>query len=330
LTTLAPAAAPRTTTRLGRAFMARGELSSVLALVVSVAIFSLATDGFFSISNLRGTLVDITVILIVALGMNLIMLAGEIDVSVGSILAVCAVSAGLLAAETQSLWLPLGLAVAVGTVAGAVNAVLVTKVRVPSIVVTLGTLFIFRGVSLIIARGREVVSVPADIRRLSTESFLGIPIFAWTVIGFVVVVALLRANLTPLRDIPAIGSNRRAAQVAGVRVEGGIALAFILTGTLTGFAAILYLSLVGGAQTIVGTNLELQVIAACAIGGTSIQGGRGSNLSPILGALLIGVLTNGILFVGVSGVWIQSTYGAAILLAVSSDRLRSRYLERAV
>lgn len=309
-------------------FLTRGELSSALALGVAVLVFATSATGFTTIGNLRGVLTDISIVLVVAFGVNLVVLAGEIDVSVGSILALAAVAAGFEAQETGALLVPMVVAIAVGTACGVVNGLLVTRLRVPSIVVTLGTLFAFRGIALIRASGREVVSVPASVRQLQTTEVFGIPLAIVLIFAIFVLLAILRAHVPVLRDLRAIGSNRLGAQTGGVAVGRGVFIAFVITGVLAGFGAVVYLAQVGGAQTIVGSGLELQVIAACAIGGTSIQGGRGSDVAPVLGAALIGVLTNGILLLGVPAVWARCVYGGCILLAVSSDRLRRMAMER--
>jgi ribose/xylose/arabinose/galactoside ABC-type transport system permease subunit len=199
---------------------------------------------------------------------------------------------------------------------------------VPSVVVTLGGLFAYRGISLIVASGREVVSVPASIRQLQTTERFGLPLTILLILGLLVVLAIARRNVTVLRDLRAIGSNRHAAVVSGVAVRRGIFTAFAITGLLAGFGGIIYLAQVGGAQTIVGSGLELQVIAACAIGGTSIQGGRGSDIAPLLGTALIGVLANGILLLGVPAIWSRFVYGICILVAISGDRLRRLAMER--
>jgi ribose/xylose/arabinose/galactoside ABC-type transport system permease subunit len=308
--------------------LTRGELAAALALALACVYFTIAAPAFATATNARGIMTDVGIVLLVALGQNLVILAGEIDVSVGSILALSAVSAGFVAFETRALLVPLLIALGVGAGCGIVNGLLVTRLRVPSIVVTLGGLFAFRGISLIVASGREVVSVPASIRQLQTTERVSLPLTILLILGLFVVLAILRSNVPVLRDLRAIGSNRRAAEASGVAVRRGIFAAFVITGLLGGFGGIVYLAQVGGAQTIVGSGLELQVIAACAIGGTSIQGGRGSDVAPLLGAALIGVLANGILLLGVPAIWSRFVYGICILVAVSSDRFRRLAMER--
>jgi ribose/xylose/arabinose/galactoside ABC-type transport system permease subunit len=308
--------------------LTRGELAAALALVVACVYFANAAPAFATATNARGIMTDVGIVLLVALGQNLVILAGEIDVSVGSILALSAVSAGFVAFDTGALLVPLLIALGVGAGCGIVNGLLVTLLRVPSVVVTLGGLFAYRGISLIVASGREVVSVPASIRQLQTTERAGLPLTIVLILGIFVVLAILRHNVPALRDLRAIGSNRRAAEASGVAVRRGIFAAFAITGLLAGFGGIVYLAQVGGAQTIVGSGLELQVIAACAIGGTSVQGGRGSDVAPLLGAALIGVLANGILLLGVPAIWSRFVYGICILVAVSSDRVRRLAMER--
>ena len=192
----------------------------------------------------------------------------------------------------------------------------------PSIVATLGTLYVYQGIALLLSGSHNVVSVPASASVLGQGSVLGIPASTLVVLGAFAVITLWRRNTDAGRDLIAVGANRRAAQTMGVRVRRELIVAFTLAGTLAGLAAVMYLGEVGGMETsVIGTNTVLQVIAACAIGGTSIQGGRGTDLAPLTGALLIGVITSGVVVLGVAGVWFQFVYGALILLAVARDRL---------
>ena len=235
----------------------------VATLVVCGVLFGVFASGFASVDNVRSIVISAAVIACIALGENLVILAGEIDVSVGSILALAGFAAGPVAVATDNLWLTL----AVGSV-------------------------------------------------------LGIPASTLVVLAAFAVITLWRRNTNAGRDLIAVGANRRAAQTMGVRVRRELIVAFTLAGTLAGLAAVMYLGEVGGMETsVIGTNTVLQVIAACAIGGTSIQGGRGTDLAPLTGALLIGVITSGVVVLGVAGVWFQFVYGALILLAVARDRL---------
>ena len=297
--------------------------ATVLATLVACgAAFAIFTSGFASVDNIRSIVISAAIVACMGLGENLVILAGEIDVSVGSTLALAGFAAGPVAVATNSVWLTLAVAVPVGCVAGLVNGLVVAWTRVPSIVATLGTLYVYQGIALLLSGSKDVVSVPASASVLGAGSVLGIPATTLVVLGAFAVLTLLRRNTNTGRDMIAVGANRRAAHTMGVRVRTELIVAFTLAGTMAGLAAVLYLGEVGGMQTsVIGTNTVLQVIAACAIGGTSIQGGRGTDLAPLTGALLIGVITDGVVVLGVAGVWFQFVYGALILLAVARDRL---------
>jgi ribose/xylose/arabinose/galactoside ABC-type transport system permease subunit len=294
----------------------------VATLVVCGVLFGVFASGFASVDNIRSIVISAAVIACIALGENLVILAGEIDVSVGSILALAGFAAGPVAVATDNLWLTLAVAVPVGCAAGVINGLIVAWTPVPSIVATLGTLYVYQGIALLLSGSHNVVSVPASASVLGQGSMLGIPASALVVLGAFAVITLWRRNTNTGRDLIAVGANRRAALTMGVRVRRELIVAFTLAGTLAGLAAVMYLGEVGGMETsVIGTNTVLQVIAACAIGGTSIQGGRGTDLAPLTGALLIGVITSGVVVLGVAGVWFQFVYGALILLAVARDRL---------
>jgi ribose/xylose/arabinose/galactoside ABC-type transport system permease subunit len=298
------------------------DVSVLVAVLACGVIFTAFASGFASVDNFKGIIISAAVVACIGLGENLVILAGEIDVSVGSTLALAGFAAGPVAVATDNIWLTLAVAVPVGCVAGLVNGLIVAWTPVPSIVVTLGTLYVYQGIALLISGSHNVVSVPPGASVLGDGSVLGIPVIAIVVLGAFAVLTLWHRNTNLGRDLIAVGANRRAAHTMGVRVRAELIIAFILAGTAAGLAAVLYLGEVGGMQTsVIGTNTVLQVIAACAIGGTSIQGGRGTDLAPLTGALLIGVITNGVVVLGVAGVWFQFVYGALILLAVGRDRL---------
>jgi ribose/xylose/arabinose/galactoside ABC-type transport system permease subunit len=295
------------------------------ALALCCALFGVFAHGFVSLDNFRSILISVAIVCCMALGENLVILAGEIDVSVGSILALAGFVAGPVAVSTGNLWLTLAIGVGVGCAAGVLNGLVVAFARVPSIVATLGTLYVYQGLALLWSKSRNVVSVPPSASVLGAGRAFGVPAPALLVLAAFVVLTLWRRNTNTGRDLVAVGANRRAAHTMGVRVSAQLVVVFTICGTLAGLAAVMYLGEVGGIQTsVVGTNLVLQVIAACAIGGTSIQGGRGTDLAPVTGALLVGVITDGVVVLGVPGVWFPCVYGAFILLAVARDRVWQR------
>jgi ribose/xylose/arabinose/galactoside ABC-type transport system permease subunit len=262
----------------------------------------------------------------IALAVNQVILCGEIDISTGSMMGLCAVAAGAVATSTGGLLLPLLAGVAVGALAGAVNGLLVTFGRIPSIIVTLGMLYALRGVILLVTGGTWITGIPSETRVLGTGSVLGIEYPVFVLLILFLVMELVSRHSTWGRNVFAVGGNRRAARFAGLPIDRTRFLAFVLVGVFVGIASIIYLGRAGSVQTNTGTGLELQVVAAVVIGGTSISGGRGSALAALTGAVLIGVILNGLILLGVPGTWQQAVLGALILLAVATDVVRRRLI----
>ncbi len=242
-------------------------------------------------------------------------------------LGLCAVAAGAVAVSAGGLILPLLAGVAVGAVAGAVNGLLVTAGRIPSIIVTLGMLYALRGAILLVTGGTWITGVPDQTRVLGTGAVAGIQLPIVILLVLFVVMELVSRHSTWGRNVFAVGGNRRAARFAGLPIDRTRFLAFVLVGVFVGIASVIYLGRAGSVQTNTGTGLELQVVAAVVIGGTSISGGRGSSLAALTGAVLIGVILNGLILLGVPGIWQQAVLGALILLAVATDVVRRRLVE---
>jgi rhamnose transport system permease protein len=304
----------------GRRLLSHPDVTALATLGLAILLFSFTASGFATVTNFKSILLTVAITAVVAAGQNLVILAREIDVSVGSMLAVSAFVAGDVAVNTGSLWLTLVVALAVGGAAGAINGLIVAWTPVPSIVVTLGTLYAYRGAALLIAGNRNIEGVPDSAAGLGSGSVRGIPHPVLVALATFLVLAAIRRNTNWGRDLMAAGGNRRAAHVMGVPVRKIVFLSFLISGLVSGLGAVMYLGEQGGAFTTVGAGFELQVIAACAIGGTSIAGGRGTDLAPLIGALFIGVITNGIIILGVPGIWITCAYGACIIAAVARDR----------
>jgi ribose/xylose/arabinose/galactoside ABC-type transport system permease subunit len=305
------------------------DASGVAALGLLLVVFSVVAPGFATIDNLRSIAISMAVVACLALGQNLVIMTGEIDVSVGSIVALAGFVAGPIGVRTDSLLLTLACSVGVGTAAGFLNGVLVAWTPVPSIVVTLGTLYIFQGLALVVSDSHNVVSFPSGAGGFGSGTVLGLPHAIVVVIVASVVLAVVRRNTNWGRDLLATGEHRDAARTMGVQVRFELMGAFILSGLAAGLGTVIYLGAVGGMQTsIVDSNLVLQVIAACAIGGTAIEGGRGTDLAPLIGAAIVGVIAAGLVIMGVPGVWISCAYGACLLIAVARDRVRELVVDR--
>jgi ribose/xylose/arabinose/galactoside ABC-type transport system permease subunit len=310
-----------------RRVLARPAAPAVVFLAVLVAVFAVLADGFLTLDNAKGILASITVLGIVALGVNQVILVGDIDISVGSMLGVCAVVVGAVGTAVGGLILPLLAGIAAGAAIGSLNGTLTTVARIPSIIVTLGMLYALRGLDLLITGGDWITGIPSSTRWLGTGQILGFDVGVWVLLLVFGVVAALGRFSTWGRDVMAAGGNRRAARFAGLPVDRTRLLAFVLTGALVGVAATILVGRVASVTPDAGKNLELQVVAAVVIGGTSIAGGRGSAVAALVGAILIGVFLNGLVLLKVPGVWQNVVLGGLILLAVSTDAVRRRIVE---
>jgi ribose/xylose/arabinose/galactoside ABC-type transport system permease subunit len=323
--TQAPTTAQRGTAGAAfRRWLVRPEAPALVFLAVLVAAFSLSSDKFLSGANFESIVVSVAVLGTIALAVNQVILCGEIDISTGSMMGLCAVAAGTVATSTGGLILPLLAGVAAGGLAGAVNGLLVTAGRIPSIIVTLGMLYALRGVILLVTGGTWITGIPSETRVLGTGSVLGIELPVIVLLVLFLAMELVSRHSIWGRNVFAVGGNRRAARFAGLPIDRTRFLAFVLVGVFVGIASMIYLGRAGSVQTNTGAGLELQVVAAVVIGGTSISGGRGSMLAALTGAVLIGVILNGLILLGVPGIWQDAVLGALILLAVATDVLRRR------
>ena len=313
----------RGTRSSGTGLLARPEMPALVFLLFLMAILVVTTPGFATIANLRSVLEQVVVVSIVALAVNQVILAGEIDVSTGSLLAACSFVYGTIATRLGGTWLPLCGALATGASVGVINGALCTYGRLPSIIATIGTLFILRGIVLL-AGGAQVLNLAASSRVFGVGSIFGIP----SAIGVLVIVFLgmhaLSQHSTFGRNVFAVGGNPRAARTVGLPIRRVRLWTFVLSGSSCGLAAAVLLGQIGQLQATAATGFELKVIAAVVLGGTYISGGRGSNASPVIGAVLLGVIFNALTLNRVPGSYEMLVLGALILAAVSFDGLRQR------
>src|SRR5918911_639538 len=250
-----------------RKFMVRPEAPALVFLAVLVVAFSLSSDKFLSGSNFESIVISVAVLGIIALAVNQVILCGEIDISTGSMMGLCAVAAGAVALSTGGLILPLLAGVAVGALCGAVNGLLVTAGRIPSIIVTLGMLYALRGVILLVTGGTWITGVPDATRVLGTGKVLGISVPVIILFGLFLVMELVNRHSTWSRNVFAVGGNRVAARFAGLPVNRVRFMTFTLVGVFVGIASLIYVGRAGSVQTNTGVGLELQAVAAVVIGG---------------------------------------------------------------
>jgi ribose/xylose/arabinose/galactoside ABC-type transport system permease subunit len=316
--------AARLAVRFWQGLLHQPETPSAAFLLVLVVVLSIATPGFLTAANLRAIVEQVAVVSIVALAVNQVILAGEIDVSTGSLVAVCSFVYGNLAILFGGSLIPVAGALSVGLAVGLVNGLISTYGRVPSIIATLGMLFVLRGVVLVLA-GAQVLNLEPASRVFGLGDFLGVPAAILVLVALGLVMDALGRHSSFGRNVYAVGGNARAARMIGLPVNRVRTLAFGLTGLCCGLAAAVMIGQIGQLQATAATGLELKVIAAVVLGGTSIVGGRGSTFAPVVGALLVGVILNAMTLNRVPGTFELLVLGALILIAVSVDGLRQRF-----
>jgi rhamnose transport system permease protein len=300
------------------------ELSVALAIAALAAVLALAAPGYFSPANLRDLFLANLPVLFISLGATLVILTGEIDVSVGSLFAVCSLIAGVSATHGSST-LSAGFAacVAGGIVAGA-NGALVAYAGVPSIVVTLAALVALRDGLRWITQGAWVVDLPAGFQWLGVSPAAYLMILATLGLLVVVMLAWSLRNLGAGRAVYLTGSNREAARLAGIDASLVTLSVFAAGGVLVGLAAFLNAVRFNQIPPNTGLGLEMKVIAAVIVGGTAISGGRGSVVGTLLGVVLLGAIGPALTFLGVSPYWERALHGGIILTATMIDAVRSR------
>jgi rhamnose transport system permease protein len=311
----------------------RREASVAVAIAALALTLAVATPGFFARDNLADLFLANMPVLIAALGMTLVILTGHIDISVGSVFAICAVASGLLAKAGVPLPLVALAACTVGAALGGMNGALVAYVRIPSIVVTLATMIALREGLRWSTEGAWIQDLPASYQWLGTSDRV-YPVIATTIVVLLQIGAAWGlANLAAGRAIYATGSSLDAARLAGVRTSAVTFSVFALAGALTGLAALLNSVRFNQIPSNTGLGLEMKVIAAVVVGGTAITGGRGTATGTLLGVILLGAIGPALTFLGVSAYWERAIQGAIILAAVAADavrpQLRARSLARA-
>lgn len=305
---------------------------SLIALVVLCIVLSLLTDKFFTTANGLNVLRQIAVNVCIATGMTLVVLTAGIDLSVGSVLALCgAVMAGLLknglAFPLADLYIGFTLlgaivgALIIGTVLGWFNGFVITRFNVPPFVATLAMLTIARGFTMLYTGGHPISNLGEDFAVIGAGSLLGIPVPVW-IAAAVVLLALFITRQTKLgRYIYAIGGNETAARLSGINVKKVKVIVYSLGAALAATGGMIVTSRLDSAQPNAGISYELDAIAAVVIGGTSLNGGKGTVIGTVIGAVIIGILNNGLVLLNVSPFWQQVVKGGVILLAVVIDKM---------
>lgn len=303
------------------------ELSIIGAFVAVVAVTAVVSPSFLSAQGVHDLFLNASIIGLLAIGQTLLVITRNIDLSVGSVMGLTAYLSGqlfLADQETPTLLVVLA-GMALGAVCGAINGALVAVAKVPALVVTLGTLYVFRGLDHGWASATGVLQINADqmspdFLAFGSGSVLGIPNLTLIMVVALAVAGYALHNWRSGRELYAIGSNPDAARLAGIPAGKRVFSAFVISGALVGLAGVLHASYFGTINASVGTGEELSVVAAVVVGGVAIFGGSGTVLGAVLGALLLTTITSALPILGVPAFWQRAVDGAALLLAISLDR----------
>lgn len=301
-----------------------------LALLAMILFFSLFTEHFLTAGNVTNILTQITINLVLAIGLTFVILIGGIDLSVGSILAFAATIAGKVITmqgldPTTAILLAFLAAALAGTLCGVLNGVISAWWGLPSFIITLGMLNIARGAALQVSNAETIYSFPPAFNAFGSATVLGIPVVFLVALVLVGIAWFVLTRTVFGRMIYGIGNNEEAVRLAGHPVFRYKVAAFTICGLMAGVAAIIYMARLNIASPIAGIGFELNAIAAVIIGGTSLSGGRGSVIGTLLGAFIIGVLANGLILLGLSDFMRQMVTGVVIIVAVILDHFRARY-----
>jgi ribose transport system permease protein len=285
-------------------------------------VFGVSARGFATAANLTNVVLQAAVLTVLALGMTLVMLTEGIDLSMGPVLGLAGVAAGLLLVAGWPLALAMTVALSIGVAFGVLNGVLVACVGLPAFVVTLGSFGMAQGLAMVLTEGSSVTGLPRVARWFNDGVVLGLPVPIWATAGLFGVTWVLLYHTRFGRYVFALGGNRRALGLMGVSVRAWHVAVYALAGTLTAAASFLMTARMNAAHPTIGVGLEFDAIAAAVLGGTSFEKGRGGIAGTALGALAVGVLRNGLNLVGLSTEWQVAVVGVVIIAAVGLDALR--------
>lgn len=310
---------------IARTMRWRNELILLATIAALFIVVGSINPMFLSGANVTNIFSGTAYIAIAAIGMSMLIIAGQIDVSVGALIGVLAMISGYAAVNGYPIWLAWGLPIVIGALVSSLVGSLVAYARIPSIVVTLGMLSILKGGLISVTGGAWLSNLPENFL-LAQFEWAGVPSSVWLMFAFTVLAALWMHWSFSGRALHAVGSNAEAAQVVGIRTAPTVVVAFAVHGGFAGIAAVLFATQMQVIQSTVPVGLELTIIAASIVGGVSILGGRGLIVGSTLAAIFFATLTSALVFLDVSAYWLRAVQGLLILAAVLADVTRRRQI----
>ncbi len=327
-----PASQPRFAA--GGAVLRARELGIGLVIVIVFVVATLKNHAFANSHSVQQLLTGAALVALLGVGETLVIVTRNVDLSVGSVVGLSAYMVGTTFKHHPGfpVLLGFGLGIAIGALIGAINGLVVTALRVPSLVVTLAALYIIRGIDGVIVNGVTIDpgSVPKTFQEVGFQTILGVPWLAIIVAVVVAVVGYAMRSFRAARELYAIGSNPEAAALAGIPTERRVFTAFLVSGSLAGLAGALFLALHAQVDVTAGTGYEFLVVAAVVVGGVAIFGGSGTVLGAALGALLLNTINQALVSSKVSAFWNDAIAGALLLAAIAFDRWLSQRVARSL
>ena len=294
----------------------------VCVLVTLVAVFSIIRPTFFSIKNMGNVLLQASEIGIIAAALSFVLICGSMDLSTGSMVAFSGAISGLAFKAGESIWICILISILIGALAGAFNGLMIVRFQIMPIVVTIGTMTLFRGLVYALTGGYPASGFPKVFTRLSRTRWLAIPIPAWIMLLFFVIGYYILKKTRLGRYIYAMGNNYETASLSGIPVRKIKFWIMVLSGAMCGLAAMFYASRLGSLDATIGDGLEGQILAAVLLGGVSINGGKGDIRNSLLGVLIIACLRSGLNFMQVSSLYQMLLIGILLLISVAADNFK--------
>lgn len=305
-------------------------LPLIIAYVVLIAFFALNSPHFFTIKNFLNIALYAANVGILACTMTLVIVAGHIDLSIGSVIALAGVVMGKIMQAGYPMILAALACLAVGALTGVYNAILITRIKINAFITTLAGMEIFRGCAYLVTNGKAITLSGEFIKQIGRGYTLGIPNAVIIMLVMIVLFILVSKYTTFGRRIYVIGGSNQVAYLSGINVANNLTVLFILNGLVCGLATMIYCSQLGSAMPSNASGMEFDVISAVILGGASLSGGKGSIAGALFGALLLGTLSNGMVMLNIHTYWQQIISGVVLVVAVVFDVIKRRREQKSV
>lgn len=300
-----------------------GSVGTIFGLVVLVIVFTILNNTFLTTSNITNILIQSGTNAIIAVGMTFVIVSGNIDISVGASLALASCVGAKVMVETGNLWIGIIVTLLTGIILGAFNGILVAYVGFQPFIVTLSTMWLFRGAAYLFTNGQAVVGLPDMLSKIVLGKIFYISTIIWLIIVVYIICHIMLQKTSAGRKVCAVGDNTESARLSGIDVKKIKLSVFILSGFCSALSGIIYMGRLNSGQPIAGQSYEMYAIAAAVIGGASLQkGGIGNMVGTLIGSIFISVLQNGLTILNVNTYWQQVCMGGVLLLAVALDKFR--------